>query len=106
MAKYLYQGAYTLEGVRGLLREGGSKRRAAAEQALASVGGKLEAFYFTYGKNDVVAVVEAPDNVSMAAVSLAIAAAGGFRGNTTVILTPEEMDEAARKAVTYRAPGQ
>ena len=105
MPKYLFQGSYTLEGVRGILRDGGSKRRAAAQQALESVGGKVEAFYFTFGKNDVVAIVDAPDNVSVAAVSLAIAAAGGFNGHTTVLLTPEETDEAVKKAVKYRAPG-
>lgn len=106
MPKYLYQGSYTLEGVKGLLKDGGSKRRAAAQRALESVGGTVEAFYFTFGKNDVVAIVDAPDNVSIAAVSLAIAAGGGFRGQTTVILTPEEADRAAKKAVKYSAPGQ
>jgi uncharacterized protein with GYD domain len=106
MPKYLFQGSYTLEGVRGVLKDGGSKRRAAAQQALESVGGKVEAFYFTLGSNDVVALVDVPDNVSVAAVSMAIAAGGGFRGQTTVLLTPEEMDAAAKKAVAYRAPGQ
>jgi uncharacterized protein with GYD domain len=106
MPKYLYQGSYTLEGVKGLLKDGGSKRRAAAQRALESVGGRIEAFYFTFGRNDVVAIVDAPDNVSIAAVSLAIAAGGGFRGKTTVILTPEEADQAVKKAVEYSAPGQ
>jgi uncharacterized protein with GYD domain len=106
MPKYLFQGSYTLDGVRGVLKDGGSKRRAAAQQALESVGGRVEAFYFAFGSDDVVVTVDAPDNVSVAAVSLAIAAAGGFRGRTTVLLTPEEMDQAAKKAVTYRPPGQ
>jgi uncharacterized protein with GYD domain len=106
MPKYLFQGSYTLEGVRGVLKDGGSKRRAAAQQALESVGGKVEGFYFTLGSNDVIALVDVPDNVSVAAVSMAIAAGGGFRGQTTVLLTPEEMDAAAKKAVAYRAPGQ
>lgn len=51
-------------------------------------------------------IIDAPDNVSVSAVSLAVAAAGGFRGHTTVLLTPEETDEAVKKAVKYRAPGQ
>jgi uncharacterized protein with GYD domain len=106
MAKYMFHGSYTLEGIRGVVKDGGSKRRAAAQQAVQSVGGKLESFYFTFGKNDVFAIVEAPDNMSVAAVSMAIAAAGGFRGHTTVLLTPEEMDQAAKKAITYRPPGQ
>lgn len=106
MPKYLYQGSYTLDGIRGVVKDGGSKRRAAAQQALGSVGGKVEAFYFSLGKHDVVAIVDVPDNVSVAAVSLAIGAAGGFRGQTTALLTPEEIDQAAKKAITYRPPGQ
>ena len=106
MAKYLFHGSYTLDGIRGVVKDGGSKRRAAAQQAVQSVGGKMESFYFTFGKDDVIAIIDAPDNVSVAAVSLAIASAGGFRGRTTILLTPEEMDTAAKKAVSYRAPGQ
>lgn len=105
MAKYLFQGSYTVEGIKGLLKDGGSKRRAAAQQAIESVGGKLEAFYFSFGKNDVVALVDAPDNASVAAISLAISASGAFGGSTTVLLTPEEIDQAAKKAVRYRPPG-
>ncbi len=106
MPKYLFQGAYTLEGVKGVLKDGGSKRRAAAQQALESVGGKVDAFYFAFGEDDVFTIVDVPDNVSVAAVSLAISATGGFRGKTTVLLTPEEMDQATRKTVKYRPPGQ
>ena len=52
MPKYLFHGSYTPEGFQGLLKEGGSKRREAAEQALKSVDGKLDAFYFAFGDND------------------------------------------------------
>ncbi len=106
MPKYLVRGSYTLEGVKGLVKDGGSKRRAAAQQAVESVGGKVEAFYFSFGKNDVVAIVDVPDNASAAAVSLAIAAAGAFRPRTTVLLSPEEIDQAAKRTVRYRPPGQ
>ena len=106
MPKYLYQGSYTLEGIKGVLKDGGSKRRAAAQRAVESVGGKLEAFYFAFGAHDAVILVDAPDNVSVAAISMAVAAGGGFRGSVTVLLTPEEADQAAKKAVEYRAPGQ
>jgi uncharacterized protein with GYD domain len=106
MAKYLVQGSYTLDGIRGMAKDGGTKRRGIVQQAIESVGGKLEAFYFMFGKNDVFVIAEAPDNVSVAALSLAISASGSFRGQTTVLLTPEEMDQAAKKAVTYRPPGQ
>lgn len=106
MPKYLFQGSYTTEGLKGLLKEGGTKRRTAAQQAMASVGGKLEAYYFAFGGNDVIGIADVPDNVSMAALSLAISAAGAFNFSTTVLLTPEEMDQATKKTVSYRAPGQ
>ncbi len=106
MPKYLLQGSYTTEGVKGLLKDGGSKRRAAAQQAVESVDGKLEAFYFAFGENDVFAVFDAPDNASVAAAALVIKASGAFNGKTTVLLTPEEVDRAAKRTVRYRPPGQ
>ena len=105
MPKYLFQGSYTLEGVRGLVKDGGTKRRAAAQQAIQSVGGKLEAFYFAFGKDDVVGIADLPDNVSIAAASLVISASGAFNIKTTVLLTPEEIDQAAKKTVKYSPPG-
>ena len=105
MAKYLFHGSYSTEGMRGLLKDGGTKRRAAAQKAIESAGGKIEAFYWAFGKNDVITIVDAPDNVSVAAVSLAIAASGAFSGKVTVLLTAEEIDAATKKAVKYTPPG-
>ena len=106
MPKYLVQASYTTEGIRGLLKDGGSKRRAAAEQAIKSLGGKLEAFYFAFGDTDAFAIAEAPDNASAAAVALAVGASGAVHAKTTVLLTPEEMDQAAKKTVSYTPPGR
>lgn len=106
MAKYLIEASYTAEGAKGLLKEGGSKRRDAAEQALKSVGAKLEGFYFAFGDNDAYVLVDAPDHASVAAASAAINATGLVHSKTVVLLTPEEMDSATKKAVTYRAPGR
>ena len=106
MPKYLIQASYTAEGVKGLLKDGGSKRRAAAEQAIKGLGGRLEAFYFAFGDTDVFAIADAPDNMSAAAVSLAVTAAGAVRAKTTVLMTPEEMDQATKKSVSYRPPGK
>jgi uncharacterized protein with GYD domain len=106
MPKYLFRGSYTLEGIRGLLEEGGSKRREAAEQALASVGGRLEAFYFAFGDDDFYIIVDLPDHVSTTAVSFVGNVSGAFSISTTVLLTPEEVDEAAKKQVDFRPPGQ
>jgi len=106
MPKYLFSGSYTLDGVRGLLKDGGSRRQAAAKRAIESVGGKLEAFYFTFGGGDVVGIADVPNNVSMAGLSLAISSGGGFGLKTTVLLTPRDIDRAVKKAVKYRAPGK
>jgi uncharacterized protein with GYD domain len=106
MPKYLIEANYTLEGVRGLTKEGGSKRRDAAKAAIKSVGGKVEAFYFAFGNPDAIVIVDAPDNVSAAAASAAINASGRVQVRTVVLLTPEELDEAVKKTVNYRAPGE
>ena len=105
MPKYLIQASYTADGAKGLLKDGGSKRRAAAEQALKSVGGKMEAFYFAFGDTDVFVIVDAPDHAAVSAASLAINASGAVRTKTVVLITPEELDQAAKKSVKYQAPG-
>jgi uncharacterized protein with GYD domain len=105
MAKYLIQGSYTSEGARGLLKDGGSKRRTAVEEAARSVGASVEAFYYGFGDTDAFVIVEAPDHASAAAVSLTVSASGAAAAKTTVLLTPEQIDEATKKSVKYRAPG-
>jgi len=105
VAKYLFQGSYTEEGLRGLLKEGGSKRREAAEQVIKSVGGTLEAYYFAFGDNDFYVIVDMPDNVSTTAVSLVVNVSGAVNVKTVVLLTPEEVDQAVKKTVDYRPPG-
>src|SRR4026207_1738248 len=106
MPKFLIQANFKPEGVKGLLKEGGSGRRKAVEQMTAAFGGKVESFYYAFGDKDVFVVVDAPDNVSAAAVALAVNASGMVSTTTTPLLTPEEVDEATKKSVKYRAPGQ
>jgi uncharacterized protein with GYD domain len=105
MSKYLLVASYTAEGAKGVMKDGGTKRRQAAEQAIKSAGGKLEAFYFAFGDNDAYVIVDAPDNASVAAMSLTISASGAVNTKTVVLLTPEEIDQASRKGTTYTAPG-
>lgn len=105
MSKYLMEVRYEAEGVKGLLKDGGSKRRQIAEQALNSVGARVEAFYFAFGDVDAFVLCDAPDHAAMAAASMAINASGAVRLKTIVLFTPEEMDRAAKTTVTYRAPG-
>lgn len=106
MAKYMWTGSYTTEGTKGILAKGGSARKAAIEKLFASVGGKLEAIYFTFGSDDVFVIVDAPDNVTAASVALTVAASGAAKGKLTVLLTPEEIDQAAKKSPVYQPPGK
>jgi uncharacterized protein with GYD domain len=105
MPKYLTVASYTAEGAKGLLKEGGTARRAVVEKLLKGLGGHLEAFYFAFGEDDVYLITDGPDNVTTAAMSLTISASGAVRTKTVVLLTPEEMDQAAKKTVKYRPPG-
>ena len=105
MGKYLLQGTYSAEGAKGLLKEGGSSRRAAVEKLVQGLGGKVEAFYYAFGNDDVYVIVDAPSNADIAAASMAVGASGAVGLKTTVLLTPEEIDEAAKKSVAYRPPG-
>ena len=106
MPKYLFQSNYTSEGVQGLLKEGGSSRRAATEKLLKSVGGKLEAYYYAFGYTDVYVIADLPDNASAAAVALTVSGAGTSTVKTTVLMTPEEVDVATKKKTEFRPPGK
>jgi uncharacterized protein with GYD domain len=106
MPKYLAQCNYVGEGVKGLLKEGGSSRRAVVEKLVESIGGTVEAFYYAFGETDLYVIAEFPDNVSMTAVALLVAASGAINIKTTVLITPEEVDEAVKKTPAYRPPGQ
>jgi uncharacterized protein with GYD domain len=105
MPTYLWQASYRPAGVAGLLKDGGTKRRAVVQQMVEKAGGKLIAMYYAFGESDVYGIVEFPDQATAAAVALTVAASGAVGINTTVLLTPEEVDAAAKKSVTYRPPG-
>ena len=106
MPKYLIQANYVGDGLKGLLKEGGSRRRAAVEKLLGSVGGRVEVFYYAFGDTDAFVIVDVPDNVTAAALSLAINATAAVTVRITVLLTAEEIDAAAKKTLAYRPPGQ
>jgi uncharacterized protein with GYD domain len=105
MAKYLVQARYTVDGVKGLLADGGTARRAATEKAIASVGGKMEAFYFALGDVDAYVIADLPDEVSLVALELVVNATGRVTSTTVKLVTPEDVDAATKKAVAYRPPG-
>jgi uncharacterized protein with GYD domain len=106
MPKYLLQVSYTAEGSKGLLKDGGTKRVAAAKALVESLGGKLETLYFAFGKTDVVAIADMPDNAAAAAASMTLASTGAITSNVTVLLTPAEVDQAVKKTGSYTPPGR
>jgi uncharacterized protein with GYD domain len=105
MAKFLFSGSYTSDGAKGLLKEGGSSRRAMLDEMIGSLGGTVEAFYFAFGEADVYVIADLPDAVSAAALSMTASATGAVGVRTVALLTPEEIDEASSKSVAYRPPG-
>jgi uncharacterized protein with GYD domain len=105
MAKYLVTADYKSRGTEGVLKEGGSGRREAVRHAIEAIGGKMEAFYFAYGHVDAYVIADLPDPISAIALSLAVNASGAVVVNTIPLITPEDVDAAAKKAVSYRAPG-
>ena len=105
MPKYLWQASYTTEGAKGIRKAGGTARRAAVKDLIEKAGGKLEAFYFAFGKADAIVIAELPDQATAVGVSLAVNATGAVGLKTTVLVTPEELDTAAKKSVDYRPPG-
>ncbi|MET4093867.1 GYD domain-containing protein [Arthrobacter sp. UYCu712] len=106
MTKYLFEANYVGDGIKGLMREGGTKRREALVEALNSVGGTLESFYYAFGDTDVLGVFEIPDQSDAAALSLMINSTGSVNVHLKPLMTPEDLDKAARKTLSYRAPGQ
>jgi uncharacterized protein with GYD domain len=103
--KYLVEVKYTLDGMKGLKAQGGTARVAASKALIEEVGGSIESFYFAFGDRDAVIIADLPDNVASAALGLIVGASGGVNSAVTVLLTPEEIDEAAKKQAKYRPPG-
>jgi uncharacterized protein with GYD domain len=105
MAKYMFSASYTQDGIRGLLKEGAKSRVKVIEGLVDSVGGKVEAMYWTFGKSDVVVICDLPDNAAAAAVATTVSASGGAGVATTVLLTAAEVDKARKLKAAYRPPG-
>ncbi|MCB0163837.1 MAG: GYD domain-containing protein [Anaerolineae bacterium] len=106
MTKYFVQGNYTAEGVKRLIKDGGTGRRESASQLFASAGGSLECLYFSSVGPSYYIIIDIPDKES----AMAIAATGVVNGTITIdqvveLLTPAEMDEAVKKTPMYHSPG-
>jgi uncharacterized protein with GYD domain len=103
--KFLVQGSYTPDGLRGVLAEGGTGRRTATKEAIEALGGRLESFYFAFGSDDFIVIADLPDQKAAAAIAMAANASGELHSNMVVLITPEELDAAAHTMVNYRPPG-
>ena len=106
MAKYLLKASYSVDGLKGVMKEGGTSRVKAVERALAGVGGSLESFYFAFGGDDVYVIVDVPSQAAAIAMAGAVSTTGAIsRYETVVLLTPSEVDEAMNVPVDYAPPG-
>jgi uncharacterized protein with GYD domain len=105
MPKYLLKASYTTQGLKGVASEGGSSRREAVKNAVESLGGSMEAFYFAFGDADVYVISDLPDNQAATALALATSGSGAVTVQTIPLLTPEDVDAAAKKSVQYRPAG-
>ena len=106
MPKYLIQARYTTEGIRGLVSDSASGRRADVQAAVKAVGGNIEVFYYAFGDDDVVAIMDLPNSITAAALGLTISGSGAVRVRTTPLLTVEDVDRALEIRTKYRVPGE
>ena len=107
MPHYLLQASYTAQGFSGLVKTP-EDRSTVIGALVESIGGRIESSYNTFGDSDVVVIMEMPDNVAMAAFSMAVGASGAVTNlRITVLIPTSEGVEAARKAagMSYRPPG-
>jgi uncharacterized protein with GYD domain len=106
MAKFMVKANYKTKGVKGVMKEGGTGRRAVVKQLVESLGGKLESFYYAFGDVDAYIICDLPDASAAIALSLAVNASGAVNISLVPLITPEEIDAGSRKTVSYRAPGE
>ena len=106
MARYLIKASYSAEGLKGVMKAGGTSRVKAVEHAVKGVGGSLESFYFAFGGDDVYVTVDVPDNTAAIAIAAAVGSSGAIDSyETVVLLSPSEVDDAMNVAVDYAPPG-
>ena len=106
MANYLVIANYSAEGIKGVIKNGGSARVEAVKKSIDGLGGKVQSFHFAFGADDAYVIVELPDNIAAAALGMAVSSTGLTSVKTVVLLTPGEVDEAAKRQVAYTPPGK
>jgi uncharacterized protein with GYD domain len=106
MPKYLFKVRYTGEGLAGVMKDGGSARRAAADAIAKQVGGSVETFLFAFGDDDAFVIGDLPDNKAAATMAMTVSASGRVAITTVPLLTVQEVDDiAAGKQLAYTPPG-
>ena len=106
MTKAMIKVSYSVEGLKGVMKAGGTARVAAVEKAIAGVGGTLESFYFAFGADDVYVVADVPDQAAAMAIAGTVGSSGAVKDYETIFLmTPAEVDAALNVAVDYAPPG-
>jgi uncharacterized protein with GYD domain len=104
--KFLVQASYTSQGTTGLLKSSGSERRKAVEELVRSLGGSVESFYFTFGDEDAILIIDLPDYEAALSISLAVRASGMVQSKMTLLVPIDEVDRAISKHhAAYRPPG-
>ena len=105
MPLYMLQASYTAEGLKGLMKDTASGRRNAVKAGVKAAGGKLESMYYCFGSDDVVLIMDLPDNAAAAGLAAVVGASGMVHARTTPLLSVEEMDKALARKLTYKSPG-
>jgi len=106
MPSYLVTARYTADGVKGVLKNGGTQRADAVRTAIEALGGTMHSFHFAFGADDVFVVADLPDNTAAAAIGLAVGSTGLVASKIVVLLSPAEIDAAAKLQVNYQPPGK
>ena len=106
MAKYMIKASYSPDGIKGVMAKGGSARAEAIEKLAVGVGGTVDGVYFSFGADDLFAIVDAPSHEAMAAIAGTVGQTGAVSSyETVVLLTPAQIDDAANLEVDYSPPG-
>src|SRR5438270_11792110 len=94
MPKFMIEAQYTTEGIKGLVADSASGRRADVQAAVKALGGKVESFYFAFGDDDAIVIVDLPDLVAASALSLSTSGSGAVRVRTIPLISVEDIDKA------------
>ncbi len=105
MGKYLFHGSFSVDALRGIIKDGAASRPKAVQDLAASVGGTMESYYFAFGEDSYFVVVDVPSDEAAAAAALTVNASGAVSNSTVKLLTSEQVDAAIKLSPRYRAPG-